>query len=470
MLDRRCRRWALAVAAALLFAAGPVAAQTVPTSREQINLTFAPLVKKVAPAVVNIYARQVIQAREVSPLFSDPFFQQFFGQGGFGFGQPVERVQSSLGSGVIVGADGLIVTNYHVIRNAKQITVALGDGREFPARIVESEERIDLALLRIDVKGKTLPTLEIGKSDDLEVGDLVLAIGNPFGVGQTVTSGIVSGVARTRVGISDYGFFIQTDAAINPGNSGGALVAMDGKLVGINTAIYSQSGGSVGIGFAIPSDMVATLIAAEQHGGKLVTPWIGAGGQAVTADLAEGLKLDRPRGVIIGNIYKGGSAEKAGLQVGDVVVAINGHEVADPQSLRFRLATLPIGSSAKLDVLRKGQAVEIALPLMAAPETPPRQLTALRGRNPLAGTSVTNLSPAVAEEINVDDWSGVVISSIEAGSFPARLGLQAGDILLKLNDQAIATVDDLKKALDAEVDRWAITFKRDGKVRTVVVS
>jgi len=180
--------------------AGPVAAQTVPTSREQISLTFAPLVKQVAPAVVNIYARQVVQAREVSPLFNDPFFQQFFGQGGFGFGQPVERVQSSLGSGVIVGADGLIVTNYHVIRNAKQITVALGDGREFPAKIVESEQRIDLALLRIDVKGKTLPTLEIGKSDDLEVGDLVLAIGNPFGVGQTVTSGIVSGVARTRVG------------------------------------------------------------------------------------------------------------------------------------------------------------------------------------------------------------------------------------------------------------------------------
>ena len=189
MLDRRVRRWALAAATALLCAAGPVAAQTVPASREQISLSFAPLVKKVAPAVVNIYARQVIQAREVSPLFNDPFFQQFFGQGGFGFGQPVERVQNSLGSGVIVGADGLIVTNYHVIRNAKQITVALGDGREFPAKIVESEERIDLALLRIDVKGKTLPTLEIGKSDDLEVGDLVLAIGNPFGVGQTVTSG-----------------------------------------------------------------------------------------------------------------------------------------------------------------------------------------------------------------------------------------------------------------------------------------
>src|SRR5436189_298393 len=242
MLDRRFRRCALAFAAVLLFAAGPVGAQTVPTSREQIGLTFAPLVKKVAPAVANIYARQVIQAREVSPLFNDPFFQQFFGQGA-------------------------------------------------------------------------------------------------FGVGQTVTSGIVSGVARTRVGISDYGFFIQTDAAINPGNSGGALVAMDGKLVGINTAIFSQSGGSVGIGFAIPSDMVAALIAAEQHGGKLVTPWIGAGGQAVTSDLGEGLKLDRPRGVIIGNIYKAGSAEKAGLQVGDVVVAINGHEVADPQSLRFRLAT-----------------------------------------------------------------------------------------------------------------------------------
>ena len=443
------RRWpAVLVAFALALAASPLAAQTVPTSREQISLTFAPLVKRVAPAVVNIYARQVVQAREVSPLFNDPFFQQFFGQG-FGLGQPVERVQNSLGSGVIVGADGLIVTNFHVIRNAKQITVALGDGREFPAKIVESEERIDLALLRIDNKGKALPTLELGKSDDLEVGDLVLAIGNPFGVGQTVTSGIVSGVARTRVGISDYGFFIQTDAAINPGNSGGALVAMDGRLVGINTAIYSQSGGSVGIGFAIPSDMVATLIAAERHGGKLVTPWIGAGGQAVTADLAEGLKLDRPRGVI---------------------VAINGHEILDPQSLKFRLATLPVGGTAKLDVLRKSQPIELDMPLLAAPETPPRQLTALRGRNPLAGASVINLSPAVAEELNVDDWSGVVISAIEAGTFPARLGLAAGDILLKLNDQAIATVDDLKRVLDRPADRWTITFKRDGRARTLVVT
>jgi Do/DeqQ family serine protease len=464
------RRWpAVLVALALALAASPLAAQTVPSSREQISLTFAPLVKRVAPAVVNIYARQVVQAREVSPLFNDPFFQQFFGQG-FGLGQPVERVQSSLGSGVIVGADGLIVTNFHVIRNARQVTVALGDGREFPAKVIEQEERIDLALLRIDTKGKPLPTLELGKSDDLEVGDLVLAIGNPFGVGQTVTSGIVSGVARTRVGISDFGFFIQTDAAINPGNSGGALVSMDGRLVGINTAIFSQSGGSVGIGFAIPSDMVATLIAAEQHGGKLVTPWIGAGGQAVTADLAEGLKLDRPRGVIIGNLYRGGSAERAGLQVGDIVVAINGHEIADPQSLRFRLATLPIGTTAKLDVLRKGQAIQVDLPLAAAPETPPRQLTALRGRHPLAGASVINLSPAVAEELNLEEWSGVVITAIDAGTFPARLGLAAGDILVKLNDQAIGTVDDLKRVLDHPVDRWTIAFKRGGKVRTLVVS
>jgi serine protease Do len=190
----------------------------------------------------------------------------------------------------------------------------------------------------------------------------------------------------------------------------------------------------------------------------------------VTSDLAEGLKLDRPRGVIIGNLYKGGSAERAGLLVGDVIVAINGHELLDPQSLRFRLATLPVGGSAKLDVIRKGETIEVTLPLLAAPETPPRQLTALRGRNPLAGASVINLSPAVAEELSLDDWSGVVITTIEAGTFPARIGLAAGDVLVKLNDQAIATVDDLKQALDRAAERWTITFKRDGKVRTLVVS
>src|SRR5690349_112102 len=342
--------------------------RALPDSRQQITLSFAPLVKQTAPAVVNIYTRRVVQQR-VSPLFDDPFFQRFFGQSN-PLGMPRERVERSLGSGVIVAADGLIVTNDHVVKDSDQITVVLADRREFEAKVVSTDSKTDLAILRIaPPKGEKLPFLALHDSDDLEVGDLVLAIGNPFGVGQTVTSGIVSALARTAVGVSDFNFFIQTDAAINPGNSGGALVSMDGRLIGINSAIYSRSGGSLGIGFAIPSNMVATVIAAERHGGKLVTPWIGAGGQAVTADMAASLAMERPVGVIISNVYRSGPADRAGLKVGDVITAINGHEVADAQALRFRLATQPIGSTAELSVMRKGEPLKLTLPLAGAPET-----------------------------------------------------------------------------------------------------
>ena len=253
------------LAAALSLVSGSVFAQSVPSSRADLTYSFSSVVKQAAPAVVNVFSRRVVQARNLSPLFNDPFFQQFFGND-FGGGVPQQRVQSSLGSGVILRADGLIVTNNHVIKDSDQITVVLSDRREYPAHVLLADERIDLAVLKIDPGKTVLPTLALADSDELEVGDLVLAIGNPFGVGQTVTSGIISALARTQVGISDYGFFIQTDAAINPGNSGGALVTMDGKLAGINTAIYSRSGGSVGIGFAIPANMVAGFLAAERQG------------------------------------------------------------------------------------------------------------------------------------------------------------------------------------------------------------
>ena len=246
-----------------------LAQDTVPTSTQQINLTFAPVVKMVAPAVVNIYTKKVVKQQALSPFFDDPFFKQFFGDE-FNFGRSRERIQNALGSGVIVEADGLVVTNHHVIDGADEIRVVLNDGREFAAKPIAQEEQMDLALLRMETKGAKLPTLPFRDSDDLEVGDLVLAIGNPFGVGQTVTSGIVSGLARTRTGINDFGFFIQTDAAINPGNSGGALVTTDGKLVGINTAIFSQSGGSIGIGFAIP-------VQHRARGGRCRGAWRQAG-------------------------------------------------------------------------------------------------------------------------------------------------------------------------------------------------
>ncbi|CAN0480566.1 unnamed protein product, partial [Discosporangium mesarthrocarpum] len=285
----------------VLTSAMPTSAQVkrVPASKAEISLSFAPLVKSAAPAVVNIYTRRVVRARRISPLFNDPFFRRFFGNQFAPGNRQNQRVQNSLGSGVIVSADGLIVTNHHVIDKADEITVVLTDRREFEAEVVTRDEGTDLAVLRIKANNEKLPFLKLRDSDTLEVGDLVLAIGNPFGVGQTVTSGIVSALARTARGVSDFGFFIQTDAAINPGNSGGALIALDGGLVGINTAIYSRGGGSNGIGFAIPSNMVATVIGSAVSGGQVVRPWLGARGQTVNADLARSLGLSRPSGVLV---------------------------------------------------------------------------------------------------------------------------------------------------------------------------
>ncbi|HKF70352.1 MAG TPA: trypsin-like peptidase domain-containing protein, partial [Stellaceae bacterium] len=307
----------LTVAAACL---GPAVAQTAPRSREAIRLSFAPIVKQAAPAVVNVFSRRVVRT-SASPFADDPFFRRFFGNRS-PFGLPQERVQNSLGSGVIIDPDGLIVTNHHVIQEAQEITVVLSDRREFEAKVLRSDERTDLAVLKIDQKGERLPTLELGDSDALQVGDLVLAIGNPFGVGQTVTSGIVSGLARTAIGISDFRSFIQTDAAINPGNSGGALVDVDGKLVGINTAIYSRSGGSIGIGFAIPTSMVRAVVEGAKTGKLIARAWLGATGQPVTAEIAQAAGLDRPRGALVKEVVAESPAAQAGIRPGDVIVAI----------------------------------------------------------------------------------------------------------------------------------------------------
>ncbi|HYD98425.1 MAG TPA: DegQ family serine endoprotease [Alphaproteobacteria bacterium] len=459
----------LGPAAALLLAlAAPAAAQTatVPSSREQIQLSFAPLVQKAAPAVVNIYTKKVVRQRAVNPLFDDPLFRRFFGDTVVPGGGPTrQRVQNSLGSGVIVRPDGLVVTNHHVIEGADEITVVLHDRREYEAEVVRSDQRTDLAVLRIKAPG-ALPALTLRNSDDLQVGDLVVAIGNPFGVGQTVTSGIVSALARTNVGIGDFSFFIQTDAAINPGNSGGALIAMDGSLVGINTAIYSRSGGSIGIGFAIPAEMVRTVVEGVEGGGPVLRPWLGASTQAVDGPLAASLGLDRPAGVLLRGIHPAGPAAKAGLKIGDVVVAVNGREVDEPEALRYRIATQTLGSSAKLDVLRDGRRQSVALPVTLPPETPPRDKTLVEGRSPLAGATIANLSPALAEEMALGDSTatGVVVLSAVPGSPAGRLGLKPGDILLRLNDQPIDSVAGLKQAAGRAAGAWLLSIRRGDEV------
>ena len=463
---------AVAVVMVALAPAPLRAEQQVPASQEQLKLSFAPVVRQVAPAVVNIYTKRVVQQQPgLSPLFSDPLFKRFFGENFGFFGMPRERIQNSLGSGVIVSGDGLIVTNYHVIRGATEIRVVLADRRELEAELVLEDERTDLSVLRIDPQGEPLPFLSFRDSDAIEVGDLVLAIGNPFGVGQTVTSGIVSGLARTQAGISDYAFFIQTDAAINPGNSGGALVTLDGKLLGINTAIYSRSGGSIGIGFAIPANMVRTVVTSALHGGRVMRPWPGLVGQSLTADLAEGFGLERPGGVVVSKVYPGGPAAAAGLRRGDAIVAVDEQPVDDLQAFRFRIATRELGTTVNLDVRRDHQPLTLALPMARAPETPPRDATQLDGRHPLAGATAANLSPALAEELDMEGaWDGVVIVDVARGSPAYRLGFRPGDIMVAVNQVDCETVQTLKTELERPAEHWSITFSRDGRARTVEIS
>jgi serine protease Do len=468
------RQLTLSLAAMLLSvalsAASLASGAEVPSTRLEMQLSFAPVVEKAAPAVVNIYSRRVVEARTTSPLFADPFFRRFFGNA-VPFGRPRAQVQNALGSGVLVDRHGVIVTNHHVVDGADEISVVLADGREYQATLIGSDERTDLAVLKIDEGDGALPFLQLRDSDEVAVGDLVLAIGNPFGVGQTVTSGIVSALARTHVGVSDMNFFIQTDAAINPGNSGGALVDMSGQLIGINTAIYSRSGGSLGIGFAVPSNMVRTVVAGLSAGGRLVRPWLGAWGRSVDGDLAEALGLDRPSGVLIEDVRAGGPADRSGLRQGDVIQSINGRPVQGSEVLAYRIATLGLGDDASIGVWRQGRQMVLRTQLKAPPEDPPREQTELRGRHPLAGATVANLSPAVADEMMLSDrLSGVVIVAVAPEGAAARLGLARGDRILKVNDARVSDVRDLKRVLGRSASGWRIQIGRDERAFTLVIS
>ena len=443
--------------------------RVVPESQVAVKQSFASVVKKAAPAVVNVYVQHRVE-QTASPFLDDPFFRQFFGDS---FGIPRERIENSLGSGVLASPDGVVVTNNHVIQGSgeAEITVALSDGREFPAKVVLKDDQSDLAVLRLDAKGVQFPSIVFADSDSLEVGDLVLAIGDPFGVGQTVTSGIVSALARTQVGISDYQFFIQTDAAINPGNSGGALVDMDGKLVGINTAIFSRSGGSHGIGFAIPSNMVRLVVQAALKGGKVQRPWLGASLQPVTPDIAESLGLAAPSGALVSNVRANGPAARAGLQAGDVVVGVDDKPVQDPHAFQYRFVTKGIGGQANLSVLRKGQKLTTTIALIAPVEDPPRDARDLGGHHPLTGCKIANLSPAVAQELGIDDDSrmGVVVLDVKDKTPAARIGVKRGDIVVAVNNEKVKSVAQLVSVLDLAGGGWRLSVERDGKVYNLAI-
>lgn len=438
---------------ALAADAGADAPRTVPASAQQVNLSFAPVARAVQPAVVNIFTARVVRQRQQM----SPFFSVFDSQ---------PRVENALGSGVIVDGKGYVVTNNHVVAGADQIIVALADRREYPAKLVFAEPRLDLALLQIDPKGAALPVAKLGDSDRAQVGDLVLAIGNPFGVGQTVTQGIVSATARTGIGVSDAQFFIQTDAAINQGNSGGALAAMNGEVIGINSAILTggQNGGSIGLGFAIPSNMVKIFLRGAGSG-KLVTSWIGVEGEPLTGDSAEQAGLSRPTGMLVTGVSPASPAARAGLKPGDIVYAIDGKEVPDPSALRYLISTQPVGDEVTLTVVRDGTANNLRMQLVAPPEMPARQLTQLPNGNILAGVSIANLSPALAQELGAGlPERGVVVVQVPQGAPAARTGFpRPGDIVESVNGQRVERVDDVAGALRVSDGQTLFGLNRRGQ-------
>lgn len=447
-----------ALIAAIFIATLAHADTGVPITQSQVALSFAPVVKQTTPAVVNIYTKRVVEAR-VSPFANDPFFSNLFA----GQGHTVPRVQNALGSGVILSPDGIVVTNYHVAGLADEIRVVLHDRREFDAHVLLADEEADLAILQL-TGAQGLPALPIRNSDTVEVGDLVLAIGNPFGIGQTVSSGIVSGLARSAISVgSGRGYYIQTDAAINPGNSGGALVDSTGRLVGINTAILSRSGGSNGIGFAIPANLVQRFVEQAKAGKtRFERPWAGVSGQSVDASLAEGLGMGLPQGVVLTEVHPQSPFHAAGLSAGDVILALNDSPVNTPQEMMFRMASEGLGGTVKVSYLHGGTAQEANVALVAPPETPARAPVTISKRRVLAGLAVVNINPAVAAEYRLPATaSGVLVT--DPGDVAGRVGLRPGDVLLRLNDTEIDNTQSVAKAGESNTRGWYIEYLRGGK-------
>lgn len=455
----------LILAATLVFTALGASAQEqstvqpkVPGTPAEISLSFAPVVRAAAPAVVNIYAKWVTEGRQ-TPFMEDPFFERFFE----GLNRPEPRVQSSLGSGVILGSDGLMVTNYHVVGMATEIRVVLADRTEYDADVLLADQDSDLAILQL-VGAKNLPFVALRDSATVEVGELVLAIGNPFGVGQTVSSGIVSGLARSGgAGGAGHGYFIQTDAPINPGNSGGALVDMAGRVIGINTRIVSRSGGSNGIGFAIPAGLVHSFVEQAQAGAaEFSRPWAGMSGQPVDFDMAQSLGLPSVSGIVVSGLHPSSPFLSAGFDVGDVIDAVDGLPVNTPSEMVYRMTVAGLGKTSQITRLRGGVAEDIAVQLMAAPDAPPREPRSFGPQSRFPGLTVARINPAVMAEMNLPiEAEGVVVTRLEGPAM--RSGLRPGDIIETLNDVPITDPETLVQTLRASGRWYAFGLIRDGR-------
>lgn len=427
--------------------------RVIPGDANAMKASFAPVVREAAPAVVNIAARGVQQVQ-------DPFWSMF-GQG------PRAQQVGSVGSGVIVRDSGVVVTNYHVINGMQQIRVILNDRREFTARVLLGDERSDIAVLQLEGVNERLPVLNIDDREEQQVGDLVLAIGNPFGVGQTVTNGIISALNRTETGISDSGSFIQTDAAINPGNSGGALVDMDGDLIGINTAIFSRSGSSSGVGFAVPATMVRRVVDSAVGGASaVIRPWLGVKGEAVSAEIARSLGLERPQGLVVMDVWANGPGARAGIREGDIITAVDGAEVNDQGGLNFRIGTREPNETVRVSLLRDGRAQTIDARVQPLPGEVDLDRATVIQAGALSGAQVLTLNPALADSLGGDPFStGVIVGRVQRGSYANRVGLQGGDVIQAVNGRAVSSTGQL-----ANVARGSeMTISRRGRTMTGVI-
>lgn len=454
----------------LLLCFGLLTAYAAPASMQETKVSFASAVTQVAPAVVNIFTEKRAQRRAVHPLFNDPFFNKFFNMPA-----PVrERVERSLGSGVIVTPDGYMITNQHVIDEATEIKVIFHDRREKLAKVINVEPSIDLAILKLQLDpGESVPYATFGDSDELVVGDVALAIGNPFGVGQSVSMGIISAVGRATRGLEHFGGFIQTDAAINPGNSGGALIDSLGHVVGMNTAIFSQTGASHGIGFATPANLIKPILESVIATGKIVKPWLGATGQDVTGPIAEKFGFDAPTGVLVNEVVPDGPADKAGIRVGDVILLLGGKEVTDTRSLQNRMLSTPGVLTRRIEVTvwRDGRMWDLYLKFEAIPQREDQDQVQLSGRHPLDGFTVENLSPALNQELEIPLMHrGVAVVQAGPQKGLLTLDLRPGDLLVEINGRKIKNIDDVQKALADDRRGWKIQFQRGNQVFNVIIN
>jgi serine protease Do len=448
-----------------------LAPPNVPKQIIETSRAFSDIARAVSPAVVNISTTKVVR-RDAPPFSDDPFFDFFnpFKD----FKMPRKWREQSLGSGVIVSPDGIIVTNNHVIEQADEIRVTLYDKRSFNARIIGADPKTDVAVVKIDAKD--LPTIRWGDSDKLQVGEFVLAIGNPFGLSHTVTMGIISAVGRANVGIADYEDFIQTDAAINPGNSGGPLVNVRGELIGINTAIFSKSGGYQGIGFAVPSNMARLVIDQLEQRGRVTRGWLGVTIQELTPDLAAKFGLGSSNGALVGDVAKASPAETAGIRRGDIILEFNGRNVSDVGGLRNMVAQSKVGAEVPVKILRGGKAYSVSVIIAelprdaaeAAPGNPPED----QGGGSLTGLSVMDLTKEISRQLGLSrDEKGVVIVRVEPGSAAEDAGLRKGDVIQEINRKKIERIDQYNKSAAGirQGDTVLLFIDRGGKKFYVTV-